>query len=159
MCSDLKVMHFLGGKPLSPEDAWNRVMRYAGHWSLLDYGIFAVIEKETGRYIGETGLADCHRGLGEDFDRSDEAAWVFSGDAQGRGYAIEAAKAAHGWYGTQRDRARTVCLIHPDNHLSLKLADKLGYRVFGEQSYKGYPTLMLERHHPKAAEEVLSIGR
>src|SRR3546814_17524593 len=58
-------------QPLSPEEAWNRLLRYAGHWTLLGYGIFAVVEKASGRFIGETGIADFHRGLGDDFDQAD----------------------------------------------------------------------------------------
>src|SRR3546814_2786705 len=46
-------------QPLSPEDAWNRLLRYAGHWTLLGYGIFAVVEKASGRFIGEIGRASC----------------------------------------------------------------------------------------------------
>lgn len=39
-------------------------------WSLVaaGYGMFAVIEKSTGDYTGETGLANFCRGLGENFD-------------------------------------------------------------------------------------------
>src|SRR3546814_19996070 len=69
-------------QPLSPEDAWNRLLRYAGHWTLLGYGIFAVVEKASGRFIGETGIADFHRGLGDDFDQAGEAAYVFCADIQ-----------------------------------------------------------------------------
>jgi RimJ/RimL family protein N-acetyltransferase len=145
MCSDADVVRFIGGEPLSPEEAWHRVMRYAGHWSLLGNGIFAVIEKGSGQYIGETGIADFHRGLGEHFDQAGEAAWVFSSQVHGRGYAFEAAEAAHIWYAAHKGHERTVCLVHPENHSSLKLAEKLGYAAFGEQSYKGHRTIMLER--------------
>ena len=145
MWSDMKVVRFLGGRPLSPEDAWHRLMRYAGHWSLLGYGIFAVIEKVSGRYIGETGIADFHRGLGEQFDQAGEAAWAFAAQVQGRGYAFEAAAAAHRWYADNRRSERTVCLVHPDNHSSLRMATRLGYDPFGECSYKGEPMIMLER--------------
>lgn len=145
MCSDPEVVKYIGGQPLSPEDAWNRVLRYAGHWSLLGYGIFAVIEKASGLYIGETGLADFHRGLGLGFDDAGEAAWVFSSHAHGRGYALEAADAAHSWFSEKMGDTRTVCLIDPANGPSLSLAARLNYTPFGEAEYKEHMYVMLER--------------
>src|SRR3546814_10368251 len=64
MNSDPDVLRFIAAAPLSREDAWNRLLRYAGHWALLGSGLSAVIEKQTGRYVGETGLAAFQRGLG-----------------------------------------------------------------------------------------------
>ena len=145
MTSDPAVARFIGGEPLSAEDAWNRLLRYAGHWSLLGYGLFAVLVRDSGEYVGETGLADFHRGLGERMDGADEAAWVFRREAQGHGYGTEAALAAHRWYDKERGRRRTVCLIHPDNLASMKLAARLGYRRFGDCTYRGQPAVMLER--------------
>lgn len=145
MMPDPDVVHFIGWAPLSQEGAWNRVLRYSGHWSLLGYGLFAVIEKETGRFVGETGLADFHRGLGEGLDGVDEAAWVFASYIHGRGYGFEAAAAAHRWYDTEYGRPRTVCLIHPLNIASRRLAEGLGYKAFGECAYRDNPAIMLER--------------
>lgn len=32
MSSDPEVvLRYIGGQPMSPEDAWNRILRYAGH--------------------------------------------------------------------------------------------------------------------------------
>ncbi len=145
MCSDPEVVRYLGGEPLSAEEAWNRILRYTGHWTLLGYGLFAVIEKASGRYVGETGIADYHRGLGPGFDDAGEAAWIFATRVHGRGYAHEAASAAHDWYAAHSGGSRTVCLIHPDNGASRALAAKLGYAAFGETTYRGQPALMLER--------------
>lgn len=150
MCSDPAVVRYMGGQPLSPEDAWNRVLRYAGHWALLGYGIFAVIEKASGRFFGETGIADFHRGLGDGFDQVGEAAWVFCSDIHGRGYASEAAQAAHDWFAERMGNPRTVCLIDPANGASLALARKLGYVAYAEANYKGHTATMLERCPPGA---------
>lgn len=145
MWSDPDVVRYLGG-PLSAEDAWNKVLCYAGHWALLGHGIFAVIERSTGCYVGETGLADFHRGIGPGFDRSAEAAWVFSRQVQGRGYAFEAAHAAHRWFAATQGASRTVCIINPENSPSLALARKLGYIPYDETTYRGAPVIVLERH-------------
>lgn len=144
MVSDPNVVRFLGGQPMPEEDAWNRLLRYAGHWAHFDFGMFAVFERFTGRFIGETGVADFHRGLGQNFDGVGEAAWVFTSESQGRGYAYEAAMAALRWYSSSANRQRTVCLIAPDNQPSLILAAKLGYVPFGNVVYRGGPFVTLD---------------
>lgn len=145
MVSDPNVVRFLGGQPMPAEDAWNRLLRYAGHWALFGFGMFAVFERPTGLFIGETGVADFHRGLGENFDGVGEAAWVFTSKSQGRGFAYEAAMAALNWYSSCADRRRTVCLIAPDNRPSLVLAERLGYVPFGNVVYRGGTFVKLER--------------
>lgn len=143
--SDSSVMRFIGGAPLTAEDAWSRILRYAGHWKLMGFGMFAVRDRVSGDMIGETGLFEYRRGLGEDFDRSPEAGWIFRIDAHGKGYAFEAAQAAHDWLDTNRGRARTVCMIGPENASSLRLAQKLGYAPFGKRRYKEDDVIVLER--------------
>ncbi len=87
-----EVFRFLSGKPLTEKEAWSRLLMYVGHWSAFGYGFFAVFEKSTGKYVGETGLARFRRGIGTKFDDLDEAGWIFSRQAHGRGIAYEAAQ-------------------------------------------------------------------
>jgi RimJ/RimL family protein N-acetyltransferase len=145
MFSDPDTLQSLGISAPSREEGWNRLLRYAGHWSLLGHGMFAVFDKASGEFLGEVGLADFHRGIGEQFDRSPEGAWSIVTSAQGRGIAFEAADACHTWFEGQRGRARTVCIIRAQNEKSLNLASRLGYRKFGDCLYRDAPYLMLER--------------
>lgn len=149
MCTDPVVTQFLGGQAFSAEDAWNRVLRYAGHWSLLGYGMFAVFDTSIGDYIGETGLADFRRGLGESFDAFGEASWTFSSRVHGLGFAFEAAEAAHRWYTNRMLKCRTVCLIYGENISSLKLAGRLGYTQLDERVYRDQPMILLQRGERK----------
>lgn len=139
------VRHVGDGKPGTRQDVWFRLLRFAGHWHLLGYGVFVIEEKATGRVVGETGLADFHRGLGDDFDPFPEAAWIVASDTFGKGYATEAAKAAHDWFEQTRGRQRTVCIIDPDNTASVRVADKLGYRLIGERPFRNDKVLVFER--------------
>jgi RimJ/RimL family protein N-acetyltransferase len=143
--SDRELFRLIAAPALSREDGWNRLLRYAGHWSLLGFGMFAVLEREGGRLVGETGLADFHRGLGPRFDGAPEAAWIVARDAQGLGYAGEAAAAAHRWFAETKGRRRSVCIVSPENAPSLRVAERLGYRAFERCTYKGAPVTMLER--------------
>lgn len=144
MAADPGMFHYSDRGPMTGDEAWSRLLRHAGHWSLLGYGVFAVEEKETGRFVGEAGLGQFRRGLGERFDSRPEITWSIVAERQRCGYACEAAQAALAWF-ELRDPGPSVCLIHTSNAPSLRLAEKLGYEVFAEIEYKGYPALLLER--------------
>ena len=39
MWRDVDVVRHLGRQPLSDEEVWLRLLRYAGNWALLGYGV------------------------------------------------------------------------------------------------------------------------
>lgn len=145
MRSDLAIVRFLGGRALNREEAWHRLTRIVGHWTLRGYGMFAVVEKRSGAVVGEVGLFDGCRGLSTDFDEAPEAGWILAAGAQGKGYAFEAAAAAHRWFAATHGEKRSVCIIAPDNLASFRVAHKLGYKSFGQVDYQSGPVVMLER--------------
>jgi RimJ/RimL family protein N-acetyltransferase len=134
--------------PMSQDESWTRLLRHVGHWALLGWGLFAVEEKATGRFVGEAGLGDFRRGLGAHYDGIPEAAWTTARWAQGRGYATEAMQASLSWIEQHLDADRSVCLIHVDNAASCRVAEKLGYTAFAECNYRGYDALLFERKRP-----------
>ena len=144
MTADEEAMRFVNG-PQGPQENWFRLLRYAGHWALLGYGLFAVEERASGRFVGELGLADFRRGLGDDFDAAPEAAWILARWGWGRGFGTEAMAAAIAWHEQAFGRSRTVCIIAPDNTPSLRLAEKLGYAPFREGCYHDHPVILHER--------------
>jgi RimJ/RimL family protein N-acetyltransferase len=145
MCADPVMSRFSGLAPAGSEEAWMRLLRQAGHWSLFGYGFVAVEEKASGRLVGETGLGDFKRPFGSAFDDSPEAGWAIARWAQGRGYATEAAAAVLEWVESHLGIRRTVCLIHVDNEASIRVAEKLGYTPFGACDYRGYSATIFER--------------
>jgi RimJ/RimL family protein N-acetyltransferase len=58
---DRDVTRYITGKPLTNEEVWSRLLRYAGHWQWLGFGYWVVEEKASGRFIGEMGFADYRR--------------------------------------------------------------------------------------------------
>ncbi|TCP65594.1 GNAT family N-acetyltransferase [Sphingomonas sp. PP-CE-1G-424] len=145
LARDQAVLQFIRGLPTTREDAWHRLLRYAGHWSLLGFGMFAVLERETGCFIGEVGLADFRRGLGSDFDSAPEAAWLFTGTVHGKGLAGEAMQAMFNWFDRERRHTRCVCIIDPGNLSSVKLATKLGFTRYGNGRYRDAAVEKYER--------------
>jgi RimJ/RimL family protein N-acetyltransferase len=136
---DAGVTRFIGGRPLTAEESWAKLLRYAGHWSLLGFGFWVVEEKASGAFVGELGFAEFKRDIAPAIDVP-EAGWVLAPAAQGKGYATEALRAALDWAGR-----RTACLIHPENLASIRVAEKCGYRELRRTSYKGQPAILFQR--------------
>jgi RimJ/RimL family protein N-acetyltransferase len=145
MWSDPRVTRYIGGKPLTEEECWTRLLRYVGHWRLLVFGYWVAEEKTTGNVVGEIGFADYKRDLEPSLKNLPEAGWVLASQAQGRGYATEAVRAVVAWGDAHFASARTACIIAPENVASIRVAVKCGYKEFKATTYKGRPTLMFVR--------------
>lgn len=145
MWGDPEVTRFIGGKPSTKDEVWTRLLRYVGHWAVLGYGYWAVEEKDTGAFIGEIGFADFKREMEPSFEGIPELGWALAGAAHGKGYATEAVAVAIDWGKAHFNGQRIVCMISPENTPSIRVAEKCGFRRFGETNYKGAPSLLFER--------------
>ncbi|WP_027482996.1 GNAT family N-acetyltransferase [Deinococcus pimensis] len=156
--TDASVTRFIGGRTSTPEDVWSRMLRYAGLWSLLGYGYWAVQDRVTGHFIGEVGLADFRRTLTPNVDVTPEGGWVLSPAAHGRGYATEALRAVLHWSDAHLARpdglpTPTFCLIHPDNHASVRVAEKCGFQPIGRVSLGPHDSRLYRRSPRQAGQE------
>ncbi len=124
MMADAEVTRFLGGQ--QPRTlAWRGFMTMAGSWSLLGYGMFSVIEKSSGRWIGRIGPWQPDGWPGT------EIGWGLTREVWGRGYATEGAFAAINWAIQYLDWTDIIHPIAPDNAASQAVARKLGARNRG----------------------------
>lgn len=145
MWADLVVTRHIGGRPFSTEESWARLLRYIGHWDVLGFGYWAVEEKATGHFVGEVGFADFKREIEPSLGGQPEMGWVFVPQVYGQGYATEAVRAAASWGDRHLSSASSVCLIHPDNQASIRVAEKCGFHEYQRTEYKGQPTILLAR--------------
>jgi RimJ/RimL family protein N-acetyltransferase len=145
MWADAKVTRYIGGKPLSEEESWTRLLRYVGHWALLGFGYWVAEEKATGNFVGELGFADYKRDLVPSLKGIPEIGWAFVAPAHGKGYATEAVRGVVAWGDQHFGSARTACIINPGNVASIRVAEKCGYRELQPTTYKGQPTIMFVR--------------
>lgn len=145
MWGDPAVTRFIGGRPSTAEEVWTRLLRYVGHWALLGFGYWVVVDKATGRFVGEVGFADFKREIEPPLDGAPEIGWALAPWAHGRGYATEAVRCAVAWGETRFGAQRTVCLISPENVASIRVAQKCGYSEMARTRYKGEPTLLFAR--------------
>ena len=135
MCADAEVMRYLSvtGALLSREDAWRQMALFAGHWALRGFGMWAVEERGSGRFIGRVGL---HQPEGWP-DR--ELGWSLAREAWGRGYATEAAMALVEHARTALAATRVVATVDPANAASRHVLEKVGMTADGERIAYGRP--------------------
>ena len=137
MSADPEVMRYLGDRsPLSRDDAWRQMAMFAGHWQLRGFGVWAVEERASGSFVGRVGL---HYPEGWP-DR--EVAWTLARPFWGRGFALEAARAALAHAFETLDWRRAISMVDPANHRSIRVAERLGERREGEITLRGHRLLL-----------------
>lgn len=117
--ADAEGSRFIGG-PQARSQAWRGFMTIAGAWAMNGYGMFSVMEKSTGRWIGRIGPW-----VPADWP-GNEVGWSLIRAAWGQGYATEAATATIDWVFDHVGWTDVVHCIAPDNAPSQKVAARLG---------------------------------
>jgi RimJ/RimL family protein N-acetyltransferase len=121
MMADEQAARFIGG--VQPANiAWRGLMAMAGSWQLTGVGMFSVIEKATGRWVGRLGPWQPHGWPGP------EVGWGLSRDAWGKGYATEGAAAAIDYAFDVLGWDEVIHCIDPANDPSRNVARRLGSR-------------------------------
>ena len=143
--ADPVVTRFIGGKSLTEEEAWVRLLRYVGHWSLMGFGYWAIEEKASGKFLAEGGFQENQRDIAPSLKGMLETGWVFAPHAHGKGYATEAVLAMHAWKDANLPEKKVCCIIDSPNLASFRVADKCGYREFGRTTYKGASVVLFTR--------------
>ena len=133
------------GAPSTRTDSWSRLLRYRGHWALMGFGLWAIEEKQTGRYLGDLGLAEFQRDIQPSFEGTPEAGWAFATAAGGKGYATEALRTALQWADANLSAPKTCCIITPENLASVRVAEKCGFRKVREAIHGDHPVGVFER--------------
>jgi RimJ/RimL family protein N-acetyltransferase len=146
MCAlwgDPEVARYTLGRPQTSEEVWSRLLRYAGHWSLLGFGYWVVEEKATGDFVGEAGLCDLQRAIDPPID-APEIGWSLLPAHHGKGYATEAARAILQWgEGEPLNATDIACIMVHENAASQRVAAKLGFARTHTVTYRGELTDVL----------------
>ena len=122
-----EVMRFLnGGTPLTRVESTMVSDRVLRHWDDYRFGLWAVVEKEPGRMVGFAGI--CHPLWFPAWAKGVEVGWRLHVDAWGRGYATEAGREALRAGFEERGLKEIVAFVHPDNHRSAAVAERLGMK-------------------------------
>lgn len=145
--SNADVVRHIGGVPQDAQAVWFRLLRYAGMWSMLGHGMWAIEDRASGAFLGEAGLLSAERGLVE-LEGVPEAGWVLSPGAWGRGIATEAMQAVLDWADAHVAAPSIRCIIDPDNDASIRVAGKLGFTPLADTMLGGRPTRLFDRPRP-----------
>jgi RimJ/RimL family protein N-acetyltransferase len=122
--ADEDAARYIGGT-LPRAAAWRKFLQMPGAWALQGYGMFAVVDKASGEWLGQAGPWQPEGWPGT------EVGWGFKRGAWGRGYATEAAIAAIDWAFANLGWTEVIHSIDPDNRPSILLAERLGSRNRG----------------------------
>ena len=90
LLADVEAARFIGGD--APRaGAWRRFLQQPGAWFVQGFGMFSVLDRATGEWLGQTGPWRPEGWPGN------EIGWAFRRAAWGQGYATEATRAAIDW--------------------------------------------------------------
>jgi RimJ/RimL family protein N-acetyltransferase len=122
MMADEESARFIGGVQ-ARSAAWRGMATMTGSWALRGYGMFSVIEKESGRWVGRLGPWAPEGWPGT------EVGWGLHRSAWGKGYATEGSAAAVAWAFDSLGWGHVIHCIDPHNCASARVAQRLGSRI------------------------------
>ncbi len=97
MWNDPIVTRFIGGRPYTPKEVWQRLQRYAGSWVLLGHGFWAIEDKAAAKLVGEIGIMDAKREMDPPFGEDRELAGPCCPKRTARATPARALQAALDW--------------------------------------------------------------
>lgn len=145
MWADPLVTRFIGGRASTPQQTWQRMLTYAGHWKFMHYGYWAIEEKSSENFAGEIGFADFKRDIAPAMQNVPEIGFALVSSLHGKGYASEAVRRILEWGDEHLPSKRTVALVSDGNAASQHILEKNGYRAFERTAFGEAPVLFMER--------------
>ena len=119
---DGDALKYIGGAQPRPL-AWRNFTGAAGSWMLMGFGMFSVIDKSSGLWVGRVGPQHPVGWPGP------EVGWHIVREAWGRGYAVEAASASMDFAFDTLGWETVIHCIAPANLASRKVAERLGSTI------------------------------
>jgi RimJ/RimL family protein N-acetyltransferase len=124
MMADPVAARFVGGVQARAV-AWRGMATMAGSWAMKGFGMFSVVEKASGRWVGRLGPWQPEGWPGT------EVGWGLRRDSWGKGYATEGSEAAIQWAFDTLGWSEVIHCIDPDNAGSARVAGRLGSALRG----------------------------
>jgi hypothetical protein len=122
--ADPETARFIGGVQPAPQ-VWRMICTLAGMWALTGEGMFSILEKSTGQWVGRIGPLHPYGWPGR------EVGWSLHRGATGKGYAVEAAAATLDYAFDVLGWDDVIHCIDPENLASAGVATRLGSRNRG----------------------------
>jgi [ribosomal protein S5]-alanine N-acetyltransferase len=133
MIGDPETMRFYAHR-FTPLEARRWLQRQLDRYARHGHGLWLVVERESGRRVGQVGLA-----LQEVDDRMEpEIGWLIHRSYWRRGFATEAGRGVRDHAFKEMDLKRVISLIRRENEPSLGVARKVGMEAERETEFHGY---------------------
>ena len=117
--ADPELAKYIGGQMDRPK-AWRHMAALVGHWAVRGFGIWAVEERQSGKFIGAIGLW-----YPEGWPELELGYWLVP-EAYGKGFATEAGRASKEYAFDVMGAQTLVSYIEPTNKASINVAERLG---------------------------------
>lgn len=141
--ADVPVLYHIGKepgmedyiKPMQPalEEEIEFMKAYIGFaYSFYDYGLWTVLEKESGQVIGRAGLFPS-----EILEDAVETGYMIAPKYQRQGYALESARAVLNYASDVLELSEVHLLSDVKNHASIRTAEALHLMYMGNLEHKG----------------------
>lgn len=131
-------------EPLYP---WEQELEYEkayidNMYRLYEYGMWVVIEKDTGKLIGRAGLEHREYPKEEWLEETDkdmelEMGYAIGTAYQRKGYATEVCQAIIAYAKKNLEYSRINCLIEKENTASIRFIESIGFTFVGESKAAG----------------------
>lgn len=119
LIGDEDAARWIGGH-MPRAAAWRKFLQQPGAWMIQGFGMFSIIDRDSGQWLGQGGPWK------PDGWPGNEIGYMLHRDAWGRGYATEALTAAIDWALDELGWDDFVHCIAPENTASKKVAARLG---------------------------------
>jgi ribosomal-protein-alanine N-acetyltransferase len=120
LCANPDVMRYVGHGVRTRKETETGLHRMMAHWQAHGFGMWKLVEKETGAFVGRAGLIHL------DSTPEIEVGYVLDCPFWGRGLATEAARASLQFGFDPLGLERIVAIARPENHASQRVMQKLG---------------------------------
>lgn len=132
------------GGPFSSQVAWGMFCADHAQWDFYGCGALMIEDRATGACLGQVGINS-----GPLFPEQ-ELGWLLYPQAEGHGFAFEAAQALRHWTAQDLGLGTLVSYIDPGNIRSRKLAERLG-AVLDPHAERPDPGDLVYRHFNRSS--------
>ena len=134
LCSDHKVMRYIVGEAVPGSvDEWRRMLTEYPDYAKHGFGRWSCIHRESGRFIGFSGLKYL-----ENFDGEVDLGYRFFPEFWGRGLATESGLASVRYGFDVLGLDRIIGLAVPENTASIRVLEKSGMSFERHTTYDGH---------------------
>jgi [ribosomal protein S5]-alanine N-acetyltransferase len=134
---DPEVMRYVSLGVLDRRGTQELLEQYAQAQGERGFSTWAVVEKASGRVVGDAGF-EVYKPTGEP-----ELGYTLAADVWGRGYASEAARACVDAAFAHLSVRRIVAKVEVGNDRSLRVAERIGMRPVGRIVVQSRPHVLL----------------